>query len=106
MNTLVRTVARENELAILSWSVDPKDWEVRDAAAVERSVVDQVEDGDIILLHDMSSQSVEAALDIVDALTDQDYEFVTVSELARLRGIRPKPGTVYARFPASDGAAN
>ena len=102
----VTQVAEARGLAILHWSVDPHDWKIHDKQAIEQAVLNQVKDGDIILLHDMSSQSVEAALDIVDALTDQDYEFVTVSELARLRGIRPKPGTVYARFPASDGAAN
>ena len=102
----VTQVAEARGLAILHWSVDPHDWKIHDKQAIEQAVLNQVKDGDIILLHDMSSRSVEAALDIVDALTDQDYEFVTVSELARLRGIRPKPGTVYARFPASDGAAN
>jgi hypothetical protein len=47
----------------------------------------------------MSTASVDAALAIVDALLKQDYEFVTVSELARLRGLRPKGGTVYKKFP-------
>jgi hypothetical protein len=47
----------------------------------------------------MSGSSVQAALDIVDALLQEDYQFVTVSELARLRGIRPKPGNTYKKFP-------
>ena len=99
----VTQVAEARGLAILHWSVDPHDWEIHDEQAIEQAVLKQVKNGDIILLHDMSGQSVEAALDIVDALTKQDYEFVTASELARLRGIRPKPGAVYARFPESDG---
>ena len=98
MNTLVRTVAKENDLAILSWSVDPKDWEVRDAAAVERSVVDQVEDGDIILLHDMSDSSVDAALAIVDKLLAKGFRFVTASQLARSKEIALQPGKTYTRF--------
>ena len=65
-------------------------------------MLNQVKDGDIILLHDMTDSSVKAALDIVDALLKQDYEFVTVSELARLRGIRPKPGVVYEKFPGKE----
>ena len=47
----------------------------------------------------MTDSSVQAALNIVDALLKEDYEFVTVSELARLRRIRPKPGNVYKKFP-------
>lgn len=95
-------VAQARGLALLHWSVDPRDWAVKDAAAIEKAVLQQVKDGDIILLHDMSKSSVEAALNIIDALQKQDYTFVTVSELARLRGIRPKPGTVYAKFPGEN----
>ena len=95
----VKQVAQARGLAILHWSVDPKDWEIHNEQAIEKAVLEQVKDGDIILLHDMTTESVEAALDIVDALLKQDYEFVTVSELARLRGIRPKAGAVYKKLP-------
>lgn len=95
-------VAQARGLAILHWSVDPHDWELSDSAAIERNVLNSVADGDIILLHDMSDSSVKAALDIVDALLKEDFEFVTVSELARLRGLRPRGGTVYQKFPPED----
>jgi len=95
-------VAQARGLAILHWSVDPHDWEIHNKRAIEKAVLEEVQDGDIILLHDMSTASVEAALDIVDALLKEDFEFVTVSELARLRGIRPKAGTVYKKFPPAD----
>lgn len=98
----VRQVAEARGLAILHWSVDPEDWATHSTAAIENAVLKQVKDGDIILLHDMTDSSVKAALDIVDALLKQDYEFVTVSELARLRGIRPKPGATYQKFPGKD----
>lgn len=99
----VQQVAEARGLAILHWSVDPHDWETHDKQAIEQLVLKQVRDGDIILLHDMTTSSVQAALDIVDALLKEDFEFVTVSELARLRGIRPKPGTVYKKFPPEAG---
>ena len=99
----VQQVAQARGLAILHWSVDPKDWEVHNEQAIEKAILGQVRDGDIILLHDMTTASVEAALDIVDALLKQDFEFVTVSELARLRGIRPRAGSVYKNFPAQSG---
>ena len=98
----VQQVAQARLQAILSWSVDPKDWAVKDAAAVERMVLKNVKDGDIILLHDMSDSSVRAALDIVDALSRQGYEFVTVSELARKRNTRILPGKVYTCFPPKE----
>ncbi len=95
----VRQVAQARNLAILSWSVDPRDWASDDIAAIEKAVLDNVRDGDIVLLHDMTTSSVQAALDIVDVLLDEGFAIVTVSELARLRGVSLKPGEVYTCFP-------
>ena len=95
----VTQVAEARGLSILHWSVDPHDWEIHDEQAIEQTVLKQVKDGDIILLHDMSSQSVKAALDIVDVLQEQGYRFVTVSELAKLRKTPIRPGRMYAKFP-------
>lgn len=58
-----------------------------------------VQDGDIILLHDMTMSSVRAALNIVDSLQKQGFRFVTASELARLRETKIKPGETYKCFP-------
>ena len=95
----VRQVAEARNLAIVNWSVDPRDWATHDTAAVERSVLKNIKDGDIVLLHDMSASSVQAALDIIDVLLEQEYEIVTVSCLARLREAKLKPGQTYSRFP-------
>ena len=94
----VNQVAGAMGLAVIDWSVDPKDWATQDTAAVGRSVLDQVRDGDIILMHDMSASSVNAALNIVDILTNRGFTFVTVSELARIRDVRLIPGAHYRRF--------
>ena len=95
----VRQVAEARKLAILSWSLDPQDWAIHDAAAIEAAVLKNIRDGDIILLHDMSTSSVNAALAIADALLEQGFRLVTVSQLARIRNVRLKPGQVYTRFP-------
>ena len=100
----VRQVAEARNLAILNWSVDPKDWATHDTAAIERAVLKNVKDGDIVLLHDMTISSVRAALDIVDVLLEEDFEIVTVSELARLRNVKLKPGQVYSSFPKETDA--
>ena len=98
----VRQVAEVRGLAILSWSVDPRDWATRDTYAVESSVMKQIRDGDIVLLHDMRSSSVQAALDIIDSLRKEDFEFVTVSELAKMRNTKLKPGQTYQAFPKKE----
>ncbi len=95
---VLRAAAADAGLALLGWSVDPRDWAVKDARAVQAAVVTGVKDGDVILLHDMSDSSVDAALGIVDSLLSQGFRFVTVSELAEIRGIAPQPGEFYHRF--------
>ena len=93
-----RSAAQNRGLALLCWSVDPRDWACHDAAAIEQQVLCQVRDGDVILLHDMSDSSVEAALAIVDKLLAQGFRFVTASELAAEKGITLSPGQIYCRF--------
>ena len=95
-------VAQARNLAILSWSVDPRDWATTDTISIERTVMNTIRDGDIVLLHDMSASSVQAALDIIDSLQKDGFRFVTASELAKLRGVKIQPGETYKCFPPED----
>ena len=52
-------------------------------------------DGSIILMHDIFPESVDAALQVVDALHQQGYLFCTIEELFDLRGIPLEAGQVY-----------
>ena len=97
----VHTVAEKMNLSVLSWSVDPKDWSIHDAKAVKNHVLRQAQDGDIVLLHDMSDSSIDAALAIIDALQARGFRFVTVSDLAQARNISPVPGLKYTHFHPS-----
>lgn len=63
------------------WDVDPLDWCTGNVSKVRQTVLNNVEDDSIILMHDYYETSVEAALEIVDALIQEGYEFVTVDEL-------------------------
>lgn len=63
------------------WDVDPLDWTTKNTALVVERVLKDTKPGDIILLHDYYQSSVDAALEIVDALTERGYEFVTVDKL-------------------------
>ena len=73
----------EQELDMLPvlWNIDPKDWCTSDAGTVITRVTGHAEENAIILLHDCYGSSVEAALQIIDILQAQGYEFVTVDEL-------------------------
>ena len=80
---------------MIKWSIDPRDWEKRDAAQVTAAVLEAAAPNQIILLHDIYDTSVDAALAIVDALQAEEYRFVTVAELLEANGIQPEAGVLY-----------
>ena len=82
-------------LSLAYWSVDPRDWATNNASAIEKEVLDHVRDGDIILMHDMFDASVDAALEICDALLERGFCFVTVEQMMQLRGVEPVAGKRY-----------
>ena len=90
-------VAEGVELGVpmVKWCVDPRDWESRDAEKVTRAILDCVEPNSIILLHDIYSTSVDAALRVVDRRQEEGYWFVTVEELLWLNGVTPEAGRMY-----------
>jgi len=82
------------------WSVDSNDWRwVNDSAKTVREIMNHAFDGSIILVHDIHSWSVTAALQAVDQLLAKGYEFVTVSELFRRRGETLEAGKLYRSKP-------
>lgn len=75
---------RVGELAnmpLVNWSVDSYDWQTRDTRKNVSAVLRHTEPGDIILMHDIHEESVQAVEEIVSTLKQRGYEFVTVSEL-------------------------
>ena len=63
------------------WTVDTKDWLYQSPSYSMKQVREHVKDGSIILMHDYYKTSVEAAMEIVDYLLEEGYEFVTVDEI-------------------------
>lgn len=98
-NRITHEAAKEAGFSLLCWSVDPRDWACHDTAVIAQQVLGRVRDGDVILLHDMTNSSVDAALRIIDSLQAQGFRFVTVSQLARAKNITLQPGQKYCRFP-------
>lgn len=89
------------------WSVDTRDWESRNADAAYQEFLKAAKDGSIVLMHDLYSTSVTAALRAIDTLQAQGYEFVTLSELFYRRGIALTSGKIYFNaYPGSAGTAD
>ncbi len=71
-------------MPIVLWNVDPEDWANRDAEITYQNILKNIEDGSIILLHDLYGTSVEAALKLIDDLSKEGYVFVSLEELQRM----------------------
>ncbi|MBQ7838892.1 MAG: polysaccharide deacetylase family protein [Lachnospiraceae bacterium] len=76
-----KTFETELNMFPVLWTIDPLDWCTNDAGCVVKKVVPKVKENSIILLHDEYASTVTAALQIVDELKKQGYEFVTVEEI-------------------------
>ena len=73
----------ESELTMIPvlWTIDPMDWCSSDVGGIVQRVTKKAEENAVILMHDEYKSSVTAALQIVDILQKQGYEFVTVDEI-------------------------
>ena len=83
---------------IIMWSVDPRDWENKNSVAISDHILNTVQDGDIVLLHDLYDTTVQAVIDVIPKLIDRGYQLVTVSEMAKARGISMENGIKYGHF--------
>lgn len=93
------TVLANVNMPIILWNVDTKDWKNRNAQSVINSVMGNVKDGDIILMHELYTSTAEAVEALVPALTAQGFQLVTVSELSYYKGIALNPGQIYHSIP-------
>ena len=75
--------------------MDPEDWKDHDVGRIVAGVTEHVEDGDIILMHDIYDSTVDAAVQAVDVLLSRGYCFVTVEELLERNGVEIQNGVCY-----------
>ena len=92
------TVRKAVGKPLILWSVDTLDWQTLNVEATINSVLSSAEDGDIILMHDIHSTTVDAAVRLIPILLKRGFQLVTVSELARFRGIKLKKGSSYYKL--------
>ncbi len=88
------------EKPMIQWDVDTLDWDHKDPDQTYQRLIDLVQDGSIVLMHDLFSPSADAADRYISALIDMGYKCVTVSELAEAYGYDLEAaGQYYAFYP-------
>ncbi|MDR2558234.1 MAG: polysaccharide deacetylase family protein [Oscillospiraceae bacterium] len=91
----LKRVSAELGCAIINWSVDPLDWDCKDADIIYSRIISNMHDRAIILSHDMYASTAAAMERAVPELICRGYQLVTVSELMRASGITLQAGAVY-----------
>ena len=86
------------DYAVIMWSVDSNDWKYKNEGSanvdtIVNNVMSQVQDGSIILMHDIYENTYLASKEILKQLNEQGYEVVTVSELLG----NPRAGVKYSK---------
>lgn len=71
------------------WSIDTLDWKTRNVDLIYEEIINNVQDGDIVLMHDLYPTTVEAAIKAIDFLLENNYAIVSLDEMYRLRGTTP-----------------
>ena len=83
---------------IINWNVDTEDWKLKDRNLIKENILKNARDGAIILLHDIYTESVEGALLAMEELEKEGYAFVTISEMAKLKGVTLDYNKTYFNF--------
>lgn len=87
VDSAVLSAAADQGYRVVLWSIDTRDWEVKNAGAIVDRVLSSVKPGDIILLHDFisyNSKTPEALERLIPKLLARGYQIGSVGELLRI----------------------
>ena len=86
--------ARETiDKPMLLWDVDTLDWQHRDPETTVDIAAEETDEGSVLLFHDIHETTVDAIPDVLDTLSVDGYEFVTVDEMM---GSEVESGSAYS----------
>ncbi|MEG0239375.1 polysaccharide deacetylase family protein [Anaerorhabdus sp.] len=92
-----KRVSEQSPYPFIMWSMDTLDWKTRDVQTTVDTILNDVKDGDIILMHDIHLESKDAAIQVIPMLIDKGYQLVTVSEMMAAKGITMENGVRYSK---------
>ena len=93
-----KTMEKQLKMPMILWNIDTLDWKTKDVKKIIKAVTKDVKDGDIILLHDIYSTTIDATMELIPKLLEEGYQLVTVSEMAATKGIQMEAGERYFDF--------
>ncbi|MDN3019731.1 DUF4309 domain-containing protein [Paenibacillus sp. BSR1-1] len=86
-NNQVAAIARQEGYSVVIWSIDTLDWSQKEASNIVKNVVDNVRNGEIILMHSTPEQTeTKKALPIIiKELQKRNFEIVGLDKLLNVK---------------------
>lgn len=84
IGSAVKEASMDLDYKVILWDIDTRDWAHTDPERIAAHVVNKIQSGDIILMHDYigkNSPTAAALRLFIPKLLDMGYNFVVVSEL-------------------------
>lgn len=97
-------IARDERMSPVLWTVDTRDWQVRDPDKIVQHVKTEAGTGSVLLLHSTYPSTLTALPRVIGAMRAKGCEFVTLSEWIermRLLATPTTPTMVNASAPAA-----
>lgn len=92
-NSAVLDFANKSDQKVIMWSVDTLDWKHKNKNQIVNLAMQGSKSESIILMHDIHSTTADALPKLINNLQNEDFEFVTVSEL--IKHLNPASNGVY-----------
>ncbi len=86
------------DMSFILWNVDTLDWKTKNADKLAQYLLKNVQDGDIVLMHDIHEETIEGVIKGIDLLKENGFEFVSLDELIAYRHITLETNTAYRHF--------
>ena len=77
----VLSVAKKYGQQPIYWSIDTNDWRKYSTETMVNTILNNLSDGAVILMHEGKSNTLDALPAIAEAVRAAGYEFVPLSEL-------------------------
>ena len=82
----------------ICWNVDSLDWKLNNRKKIKNEIVSHAGDGKIVLVHDIYEESVYGALLAMKELKEKGYNFVTITEMSKLKNVTLDYDKTYYSF--------
>ncbi len=93
-----KDMLEEFNYSLVLWNIDTEDWRYNGVDRIIDVVLDNLSDGSIILMHDSYNRTIDATEKLLPLLYAKGYQVVSVSELAKLKGVELEKNFAYRKI--------